>query len=1641
MSQRKASNASNAIATSASPGKTLLMHQASRLALRSSIAIGAATAFSLLASQAAYASCTQTGSDIVCDDTTTSDTLAPANTPNDRGYQVSDNAGASLTVTAGSTVDGRGLAIQNDGTGAVTVVNNGTIRSDASPSTLGSAALNITANGGDIDYSGSGDLTAVAGGSALEVNQTGMGAITLDVGGNISTANADGINVTNAFTSGDIDLTVDGSINAVGGGVAGIEVNAQSVSGDVRITANGPIISTGRGIAATSNGGSITAVTGAVTAGTGAGVELSQSSAIGGGSLLLTTNGAVSGSQGILAFNSGSGDIAIVTEDTITGTNGLGMNVQGNGAISIDMGDTVTGSTGGLNLNNSATTTGDIHVQGDGGFVGQNGIAASINNFGTGSVIVNIRGASSATGATGVRVLDVQAIDRVSVNTGQVTATGANSDGVFVSTQSLTADVSIVTNGAVVAERTGIVANITNANATGDLVLVTNATTTGGSGIIINNAGSGRTQTQVRQQVTANNGGIGVSATGFSGDMSIDTNGVSAAGNTAIRVSRTDATSDGEVYVFSRGAVNGLRGIEASNANGTLYISTEAPVTATAGTAIRGDATGLVTVAVDGNVTARDYGVYTQAGSSDISINSGITQGQNGVFQQGNGTSASTSLTVAAGASVVGTTEYGAYMQPSNAINVVNNGSIQGVLGALRVTSAAGQTSTTSVTGSGNFVATNGHGIRIDQLGSGFGTLVDVTGSISATNGSGVLVNHTSNSGNIVIGTGTVSSTGAGNAGIYVDTTSTGSSIGINARGPVSGNLAGIYANLSSAAATGDIFVLAGQVTGGFNGVRANTNGNGDVYVETTGAVSGSDRGIEAVSNGGQVDVITAGVTAATGVGVVGLQRNAASNALVNITTNGNVTGQAIGLSGGTTGTGDVTVITHGTVTGNTDVGARIFGGGNVNMTANSTISGATTGLEISAGNVTSGNVVLNGTGGFSGQNGHGVRIDNVSNGSIAVVMDGATTAHNGSGYYLNNATNSGGMLIRTGNIDVTGSGALGIYANSRSLTGSVHVLSLGHINSTGGGMIAGLQTAGATGNVRVDNFAVINATQVGISASNAGSGNVEVYNFGSLTSTANQALGSSLNGGNFRLDNIGTITGNISVSGSNIAGSTFTNYAGAVWNTGNFSSSLSSTLANLGTINVGNGTTTIQGAANNSNRINFVGSGQFRTLSGFTNSGIVNAQNGATGNVFAVTGNYTGGGQFLADYNTGNGTADVLTITGAASGTTLVGLNRTGLGVLPTGFLPIITVNGAAANNAFAPSTNFATTGFLLESFGRNPANSQQFGILQQVNAEATDLGGMQTLAATVAPLLDDPISNFVNVKKDPSRNDKQFGLWLRASTADSDQDIATQISTGGISLSSNRSYAINQKAIQGGADFGLLNMGDDGWNLHLGITGGAGDADARPKGSAVRYDYNTKFVGGYVFLTKKGFTFDATLRREWREFSLASPGLFGNAIARQADGSATAGSVNAAWRLGKDQGFSVMPHVGYSFASAKMDALTIDAMSTLVAHKDKSSVGSVGAKLAYGFDLGGWQITPYADISGLKNWSNGEQGSVVFSGGGSTNFLVESTTFRDALRYSAGLVVRDRSGRFSAFAGAARTDGSGVESTALSIGARINF
>ena len=514
----------------------------------------------------------------------------------------------------------------------------------------------------------------------------------------------------------------------------------------------------------------------------------------------------------------------------------------------------------------------------------------------------------------------------------------------------------------------------------------------------------------------------------------------------------------------------------------------------------------------------------------------------------------------------------------------------------------------------------------------------------------------------------------------------------------------------------------------------------------------------------------------------------------------------------------------------------------------------------------------------------------------------GTTTTGTGASGIVTNL----GQSSSTATVALSGraTGTSGVQQTSVAGTNLVTLTATGRADG-----INGISQTNTSGTNTVTNAGLIQGSSIGIFQTNTGAGNSGLSNSGTVTGPT--AVSAVLTGGTYNLSNLapGTLNGSVVVTGSALATSALTN--AGTWNaTG--ASTFNGAWSNGGTTNVAN-TASLAFAGPSTNIapgvIRFAGNGTLTT--NLANAGLIDARNGTTGQVITLTGNYSGGGgQVGLDAALGSNTADRLAISGTATGTTTVVINVLNQGILPTGFLPLITVGtGTPLTTAFS-SGALPSTGLFTATFGVNPANANQFGIVQTFSPSSTQLSQLSTVAGSVSMMVDDPVSALVTQR---SNRSTQFGLWGRGSAGDFNQNLTTSYGAIGLSTNVTQRVKTSYSILQSGLDYGIIGIAGGELNLHLGITGGHYDASAKVPGGVSRVDAD--FLGGYVVINWGGLSLDGTYRREWRDFALDNSALIAAGTANT-KGTAWVGAVNASYKFSFG-GFYLKPAVGYSFGT----------------------------------------------------------------------------------------------------------------------------
>ncbi|MBP8072077.1 MAG: autotransporter domain-containing protein [Brevundimonas sp.] len=979
---------------------------------------------------------------------------------------------------------------------------------------------------GDIDIEANGSISGAGGVSA---QTAGTGSVDVTTVGPVTATSEYGI-IAAALFGGDVTVNA-GDVSSVQ--ATGIDVYAQD-GGDIDITTGN--VSGTTGILSNNNGDGDTVIrtNGTVTGTVDEGIFVEAESSVR-LEVADTVTGARSGAD-IRGGQGGSGDISVTGAGGFVGLSNDGLRVRnsGSGRTDVDISGAVvaTGGDGVIVRNSSAdggdvdVTTGDVTALSS----GYNGITASslsldadvsvtangdvaVDGFGvaaflvdalaTGNVEVTTNG--SVTGDFGI-LAQTAGSGSVSVNaSGAITV-----DEVGIQAVTQGGDITVAAGDVSAAGDYGIFAQQQNAAGAGNIDI----TTTGGisgdlSGIFAINDGSGAVSVNAAGPVTGRED-IGILAVTMGGDVTVVAGDVSG-DFYGVRAQQGNQAATGDIDIATTGAVSGEVGIGAFNTgSGVVSINASGPITATGIGILAQTSGGDITVEAGTVASTGEFGIFAQqadageAGEIDIATAGPISSGTHGIraLNAGSGATRIATAGTVTGAAGTGIEARGA------AIEVTVGGMVTGDDYGLLVNGGIGGTGDISVTGAGGFAAANEDAVFILNAGSGSVTY-NVSGPVSSTTGSGVVVADTAAGGDISVTTGSVTAMTAGRSAIFVDSVSTTADVTIVANGALGAGGDAVRAVLRDGA-TGNVAVTTRAAVTGENGIVAVNLGTGSTTVTADGLITATGTGVFATAVEGNVTVVAGDVTADGPVGIQAMVEPGGTGDLS--VTAGNVSG-GIGILATNDGTGAVSVTANGAVTGTAGDGIAARGRNAVTLTVADIVTGETNGLNLAGGLDGDGDILVTGAGGFTGQTGAAAFIQNLGAGTVTFDVSGPMLAVEGDGLIVADTVLGGDINVVTGDVTALRDGATAIQVSSASTTAGLDVTVNGDVQAGGRGLLAVLTDASATGDISVLTQGAVTGRQ-GIFALTEGSGAVTIASTGPITTTQTGILARS-NGGN----------------------------------------------------------------------------------------------------------------------------------------------------------------------------------------------------------------------------------------------------------------------------------------------------------------------------------------------------------------------------------------------------------------------------------------------------------------------------------------------------------------------------------------------
>ncbi len=1144
------------------------------------------------------------------------DVTGTAALPNSVGVYLWDNANSNVV---GGTAPGAANVISGNSNVGVLVDGNNTINNSILNNLIGVASDDVTSL-----PNGNGSLS-ITGDAVVQVGGT--------FNGNVS----DG---------GTLDLAGN-AVSIVGGLTGGGTVTNNGTTTAATLTING----NGTFSGAIQDGGSaatLLTIAGGTETLTGANGYSGQTTITAG--TLQVGNGGTTGSLGSGAVD----DDATLTYDFSSGINVTNA-ISGSGTLNLDStSGAITQSIGiaVAELDANAATGITLTAAGNalGAFAATNTTSGAIDLTNVSSSLI-VSGITNSGTTNGSNVGIIQSL--VLTISGAISTTAAANNSIVLQASGplfIDAGVSAAGSGVVMLSGTG------SGNTPG--VAINGATVQSGTGTVtINGTGGGAGSNNYGVVIEA--GGV-VRSTGASANISITGIGGNSSGgpfndgveitgtgslvttvgaNVSLRGTGGTSSSDnygirvaagGEVTAGGNGTVmfNGTGGVAGGDENGVVVTDSGSLVTSSGGTVtILGQGGGFTPDSADCGIVVQSGAVVSAGGTGTL-----VVQGTSGPSSGGSNlgvlvsgatiTSSGGNVEVTGDASEGGGNVNNVGVRIDSA-GIVTAGGTGGVFVTGTASSETGGTLTdfgVFVTDSGSQITSTGGDISITGQGGGgtiYGVSVDTDASVTAPGSHSVTLTGTNSTyGGIKI---------AGSVG------STSGAVSLTAANRIDESAGGVVSTsgtLTTASATGTMLTGAGvNAVGTWSATNTTSGAISLTNTSTTLTVSGIAQG--GTVAGSDVTINQAGNLSVTGA----VSTTAAANGTIGLTTTGGIT------------------LTAGVTAG---------GSGNLNLIANQTgaTAGSFTGILINGVTVqsTTGDVLVQGTGGSGGGGGNGVTIQ--GGGKIQTTGGTGTVTVQGTGA---NSTNSGeegvvisgsGIVVTSGggNVSITGQ-AGGSGASAADIGVVVNVGT--QVTAGGGGTVTVHGTGGGVGTSNNWGVEVIgtltssggDVTITGVGGGSGGASNAGIIVNGQVTAGGSGAValtGTGVGGNGIVVDGSVTSTGG-GISVTSLINSLIVSAGGSVTAPGVNSVTLSASsglISNQGTVSSSSGNI----SATASNNIIESGSGLVST----TGAGIITLSAGSggigtSGNPVVVSGN------FLNSTTSGN-TNQFLSTTGSTT-------------------------------------------------------------------------------------------------------------------------------------------------------------------------------------------------------------------------------------------------------------------------------------------------------------------------------------------------------------------------------------------------------
>ncbi len=195
----------------------------------------------------------------------------------------------------------------------------------------------------------------------------------------------------------------------------------------------------------------------------------------------------------------------------------------------------------------------------------------------------------------------------------------------------------------------------------------------------------------------------------------------------------------------------------------------------------------------------------------------------------------------------------------------------------------------------------------------------------------------------------------------------------------------------------------------------------------------------------------------------------------------------------------------------------------------------------------------------------------------------------------------------------------------------------------------------------------------------------------------------------------------------------------------------------------------------------------------------------------------------------------------------------------------------------------------------------------------------------------------------------------------------------------------------VQGGYDFGRLNLGASGWNAHLGVTGGFFETEATSQQGSGIARSQVPFVGVYGALVNGGFFIDAQVAAQFYDVDVSEPSISAQGSMK---GTGVGFTSSAGYNFPLGNNYFIEPSVSVIYSKVHLDPLHVTPQvlgqpnaDLLVALPSTLTLGDIetlparaGVRFGTTFDLAGVSLQPFVTASVWHEFAGNTTANATF-------------------------------------------------------------